>query len=200
MGDLLFKVAPAVLSPVPDISFIEILKGWEYVGVLATDGVWDHLKHAGMGVATQCERVAGVLVKAVEKGHEEEEEEVAVGVVGENVSVSVSGERGVEEVMSECGSEVSSTSSLTAVSGTNDVGAGSLSVKSKKYGKEIVRPTKIGEPLRERLGEAAKVLVERVPKDLSKVPEYLKESVDDLYYRVLDRYDDCSALVFLLRG
>ncbi|KAJ3125967.1 hypothetical protein HK100_010508 [Physocladia obscura] len=43
MGDLLFKIEPAVLNGIPDVSFIELDTAWEYVMVLATDGIWDHL-------------------------------------------------------------------------------------------------------------------------------------------------------------
>jgi serine/threonine protein phosphatase PrpC len=41
LGDVLFKVKPAVMSPVPDITFYKIEK--ETLIVMATDGVWDHI-------------------------------------------------------------------------------------------------------------------------------------------------------------
>jgi Protein phosphatase 2C len=41
MGDLLFKIEPAVLTAKPDVSFVKITG--ECVLVMATDGVWDHL-------------------------------------------------------------------------------------------------------------------------------------------------------------
>ncbi|KNC99665.1 uncharacterized protein SPPG_05046 [Spizellomyces punctatus DAOM BR117] len=44
MGDLLFKVEPAVLSCIPDVEFIKLEKHRNYVVVAATDGVWDHMK------------------------------------------------------------------------------------------------------------------------------------------------------------
>ncbi|KAI9014995.1 phosphatase 2C-like domain-containing protein [Gaertneriomyces semiglobifer] len=44
MGDLSFKIEPAVLSCLPDVSFVPLDTKEEYVIVAATDGVWDHLK------------------------------------------------------------------------------------------------------------------------------------------------------------
>lgn len=54
MGDLLFKIAPAVISSRPDITFVRIRDvleegspekgGWEHLIVYTTDGVWDHLR------------------------------------------------------------------------------------------------------------------------------------------------------------
>ena len=44
MGDLLFKIEPAILTPIPDIRFIKLEPGMDYVLVAATDGVWDHLR------------------------------------------------------------------------------------------------------------------------------------------------------------
>ncbi|KAJ1551028.1 hypothetical protein HK096_003579 [Nowakowskiella sp. JEL0078] len=47
MGDLLFKVEPAVLNCRPDITFVNLsddLACSEYIVVMATDGVWDHLR------------------------------------------------------------------------------------------------------------------------------------------------------------
>ncbi|KAJ1564891.1 hypothetical protein HK096_005681 [Nowakowskiella sp. JEL0078] len=47
MGDLLFKVEPAVLNCRPDVTFVNMsdeLTSSEYVVVMATDGVWDHLR------------------------------------------------------------------------------------------------------------------------------------------------------------
>ncbi|KAH6593954.1 hypothetical protein BASA50_007009 [Batrachochytrium salamandrivorans] len=43
MGDLLFKIEPAILSSLPDIRFIKLEPGMDYVLVAATDGVWDHM-------------------------------------------------------------------------------------------------------------------------------------------------------------
>ncbi|KAI8912709.1 phosphatase 2C-like domain-containing protein [Gorgonomyces haynaldii] len=43
MGDLLFKIEPAVLVPTPDITFIRLEQGSQYCMVMATDGLWDHL-------------------------------------------------------------------------------------------------------------------------------------------------------------
>ncbi|KAJ3099365.1 Protein phosphatase 1D [Phlyctochytrium planicorne] len=47
MGDLLFKIEPSVLSPVPDVRFVSLEADKEYVILLATDGVWDHLRTQG---------------------------------------------------------------------------------------------------------------------------------------------------------
>ncbi|KAJ3219683.1 Protein phosphatase 1D [Dinochytrium kinnereticum] len=44
MGDLLFKIEPAILSPVPDVRFVPLMADKEYLLVLATDGVWDHMR------------------------------------------------------------------------------------------------------------------------------------------------------------
>jgi serine/threonine protein phosphatase PrpC len=52
MGDVLFKVHPAVMSPLPDIQFFPIPKiddTTEYLVMMATDGIWDHM-HAELPI------------------------------------------------------------------------------------------------------------------------------------------------------
>ncbi|KAJ3012087.1 UNVERIFIED_CONTAM: hypothetical protein HDU68_001386, partial [Siphonaria sp. JEL0065] len=71
MGDLLFKIEPAVLSPVPDVSFIELDKRWEYVMVLATDGIWDHLMDNSGDAETQVGMVMNVVSAAIRSVEEE---------------------------------------------------------------------------------------------------------------------------------
>jgi len=44
MGDVLFKLAPAILSAIPDVTFYPLDEDKEYVLVSGTDGVWDHLR------------------------------------------------------------------------------------------------------------------------------------------------------------
>ncbi|KXS13480.1 protein serine/threonine phosphatase 2C [Gonapodya prolifera JEL478] len=44
MGDLLYKIHPPILSSVPDVSFIRLTPGYDYVLTIGTDGVWDHLR------------------------------------------------------------------------------------------------------------------------------------------------------------
>jgi len=43
MGDLLFKIEPAVISCRPDVSVIKIDKSVDNMLLIATDGIWDHL-------------------------------------------------------------------------------------------------------------------------------------------------------------
>ena len=57
MGDLLFKVAPAVMTSTPDVRFIKFDKGVDYVVFCGSDGVWDHLKEQ----TTQERQNLGVL-------------------------------------------------------------------------------------------------------------------------------------------
>lgn len=46
MGDFFFKYAPALLSARPDVSFIPLMpQQYQYVMVMATDGLWDHMAH-----------------------------------------------------------------------------------------------------------------------------------------------------------
>jgi len=45
MGDLLFKIEPAVLSNEPDVTFNKLNTNKDYLLVIATDGVWDYLKY-----------------------------------------------------------------------------------------------------------------------------------------------------------
>ncbi|KAJ3118074.1 Protein phosphatase 1D [Phlyctochytrium bullatum] len=65
MGDLLFKIEPAILSPVPDVKFVRLAKDREYVILLATDGVWDHLRNQSSHV-DQNLLALGVVASAVE--------------------------------------------------------------------------------------------------------------------------------------
>ncbi|KAJ3218149.1 hypothetical protein HDU67_006553 [Dinochytrium kinnereticum] len=44
MGDVLFKVDPPVLTPEPDVTFLLLDPSRDYTLVMATDGVWDHLR------------------------------------------------------------------------------------------------------------------------------------------------------------
>ncbi|ORX45956.1 protein serine/threonine phosphatase 2C [Piromyces finnis] len=45
MGDLLFKIEPAVLSNEPDVTFNKLNANKDYLLVIASDGVWDYLKY-----------------------------------------------------------------------------------------------------------------------------------------------------------
>ncbi|KAL6599456.1 protein serine/threonine phosphatase 2C [Neocallimastix californiae] len=45
MGDLLFKIEPAVLSNDPDVTFNKLNANKDYLLVIASDGVWDYLKY-----------------------------------------------------------------------------------------------------------------------------------------------------------
>lgn len=45
MGDLLFKVEPAVLCARPDVQFVPLDAEKEYILVIASDGLWDHLRY-----------------------------------------------------------------------------------------------------------------------------------------------------------
>ncbi|KAJ3397339.1 hypothetical protein HDV05_002961, partial [Chytridiales sp. JEL 0842] len=80
MGDLLFKVVPAVLSPVPDVRFVRMEEGRDYMVVMATDGVWDHLVCQGLGgevVERQNAVVLGLVAGVVESF---EAEQMMMGV------------------------------------------------------------------------------------------------------------------------
>ncbi|KAI9340774.1 hypothetical protein DFJ73DRAFT_549943 [Zopfochytrium polystomum] len=72
MGDLLFKINPPVLSPRPDIHFMKLESDRDYVVVMATDGVWDHLLAQGSEVG-QNEAVLKVVAAAVAAGEAEDE-------------------------------------------------------------------------------------------------------------------------------
>lgn len=43
MGDLLFKIEPAVISCRPDVSIIKLDQSVDNILLIATDGIWDHL-------------------------------------------------------------------------------------------------------------------------------------------------------------
>jgi serine/threonine protein phosphatase PrpC len=43
MGDLLFKIEPAVISSRPDVSIVKIDNTVDNILLIATDGIWDHL-------------------------------------------------------------------------------------------------------------------------------------------------------------
>jgi hypothetical protein len=58
MGDLLYKIPPAVLSCLPDVSFVRLTPQYEYLLVAATDGLWDHLK-VNQGPESQAKSVVG---------------------------------------------------------------------------------------------------------------------------------------------
>ncbi|KAJ3387608.1 hypothetical protein HDU80_000142 [Chytriomyces hyalinus] len=66
MGDLLFKIEPAVLNPLPDVSFVELDASLEYVMVLATDGIWDHLMEQSGDTDRQNSMVMRVVATAIE--------------------------------------------------------------------------------------------------------------------------------------
>ncbi|KAI8802853.1 hypothetical protein BJ742DRAFT_831680 [Cladochytrium replicatum] len=53
MGDLLFKVEPAVLCSRPDVEFIYLDPAHNYMIVVATDGVWDHISYAAVDTFPQ---------------------------------------------------------------------------------------------------------------------------------------------------
>ncbi|KAJ3226296.1 hypothetical protein HDU81_007373 [Chytriomyces hyalinus] len=71
MGDLLFKIEPAVLNPLPDVSFVELDASREYVMVLATDGIWDHLMEQSGDIDRQNSMVMRVVASAIETAEAE---------------------------------------------------------------------------------------------------------------------------------
>ena len=66
MGDLLFKVEPQVLRARPDVSFIKMEKCYEYIVVIATDGLWDHLRYQTT-YAQQNEVVLGHITDSMDE-------------------------------------------------------------------------------------------------------------------------------------
>lgn len=70
MGDLLFKIEPAVLNAVPDVRFVKLESSRDYAFIMATDGVWDHLSFQGGQDTVQNDKVFSVLKAAVQSGEE----------------------------------------------------------------------------------------------------------------------------------
>ncbi|KAI8620936.1 hypothetical protein BC830DRAFT_377714 [Chytriomyces sp. MP71] len=71
MGDLLFKIEPAILNPIPDVSFVELEAEHEYVMFLATDGIWDHLMDQAGDTERQNSMVLRVVAAAIESVEDE---------------------------------------------------------------------------------------------------------------------------------
>lgn len=64
MGDLLFKLAPTILTPRPDVTFIRLSPNRNYSLVIASDGLWDHLS-CQSGVHQQNALVMGYVANAL---------------------------------------------------------------------------------------------------------------------------------------
>jgi len=81
MGDLLFKIEPAVLSNEPDVTFNKLNANKDYLLVIASDGVWDYLKYdysvtqmnnnllefLGLSMSAWCQKKRGVEGGKVDK-------------------------------------------------------------------------------------------------------------------------------------
>ena len=57
LGDLLFKLDPPVMSGEPDVTFVPLNPHSEYILIVCTDGVWDHLRVQSVGADAQNEVV-----------------------------------------------------------------------------------------------------------------------------------------------
>ncbi|KAJ3378089.1 hypothetical protein HDU84_007960, partial [Entophlyctis sp. JEL0112] len=78
MGDLLFKIEPPVLNGIPDVSFVELdASQWDYVMILATDGIWDHLMDNSSESERQADIVAKIVAAAVESVEDDARENAA---------------------------------------------------------------------------------------------------------------------------
>jgi len=184
MGDLLFKIEPAVLTPEPDVKFLVLDARRDYVVVMGTDGVWDHLSYQGSD-DVQNERVLRVVMRGLslfpgnegEQQQQQGEQDKMMDAVAEKLRRVVAPEEGVdEEEEMRDDISVSSSSSATAVVGKKD-----------KHAK-----------LRSVLSSVAEVLVAR--ENVKGVPKTLEDVVDGLYTQRQTRYDDCTAFVALLKG
>ncbi|ORX84581.1 protein serine/threonine phosphatase 2C [Anaeromyces robustus] len=72
MGDLLFKIEPAVISCRPDVSVVKIDKSVDNMLLIATDGIWDHLNW--QETEKQNEKVMSYISKQLNEESEVSEE------------------------------------------------------------------------------------------------------------------------------
>jgi serine/threonine protein phosphatase PrpC len=68
LGDLYFKLDPPLFQCEPDVEFIELEAGAEYLGILAPDGLWDHLR---LKIPDMVRTIAKYLTE-IENWHAEE--------------------------------------------------------------------------------------------------------------------------------
>ncbi|KAL6625854.1 protein serine/threonine phosphatase 2C [Neocallimastix californiae] len=72
MGDLLFKIEPAVISCRPDVSIVKIDSSVDNMLLIATDGIWDHLNW--QEPEKQNEKIMSYISKQLGDGAEVSEE------------------------------------------------------------------------------------------------------------------------------
>lgn len=171
MGDLLFKVEPAVLSCVPDMEFIK-LEQPEYVLVMATDGVWDHmrLQDANLQAKLIVDRVGMFVDGSMDSSH----------MSTESIDIA----RDVE----------------SAVQSADGCDSGDLptTVAVSEPGMPPPSPSNCANP-QDRLQSATRYLVER-ERSRNNAPSQatLSPHLPDLYFSGQFRYDDATAMVIHL--
>ena len=69
MGDVLFKINPPVLTSMPDISIVRLEANTEYLLIVGTDGIWDHLVPSNSERQNNVviDRVTGLLADLLDK-------------------------------------------------------------------------------------------------------------------------------------
>jgi serine/threonine protein phosphatase PrpC len=228
MGDLLFKIVPAVLSPVPDIRFMKMDSRRDYIVVMATDGVWDHLSRQWGGAEDQNVSVMEVVVRCVERWERDCEEvmrmermmmmkemdvESGAGPSSSSLSVVTGGAEGeVDEVTrsasstpdSTTSSDTSNSSDSTAVAPNpphpNTATAGANSSSSLSSGSSDFM--KHLPSITDRLSQLARCFItrERLGYDLEDVEEEMLRDVQGLFLQRQGRYDDATAFVMYMKG
>ncbi|KAJ3083264.1 hypothetical protein HDU99_000152 [Rhizoclosmatium hyalinum] len=197
MGDLLFKIEPAVLSPVPDVSFVELDKRWEYVMVLATDGIWDHLMDNSGDTERQVSMVMGVVEAAVMSVEAERDDEASKPKVEE--AKSEQQPQALEEdedmlMMDDEDDIVVETPSATATSAPH--------TQFLPTSTKLPPPTKpalfdFHAVMEDRLRQVSEVLVEReMGKNAEgRIHPAIVKAMQHLYWQKQIRYDDATAFV-----
>lgn len=187
MGDLLYKIPPAVLSCQPDVSFVRLTPMYEYLLVSATDGLWDHLK-INSGPDSQAKSVIGWMGEEWDKVSEGEWNKAAE--VAMNLPASLRRSLTLESTELEDAVSVpghlSSEEHTVASAGALASGTGMGHAEDDSNS-----PTKIWT----RSGGSNGAQLTMVAKRLAD-----REKNTDLYFGGWIRVDDCNVVLAHIRG
>ncbi|KAJ3194952.1 hypothetical protein HK101_001466 [Irineochytrium annulatum] len=208
MGDLLFKIEPAVLSPVPDVGFVRLETDREYAMVMATDGIWDHLKVQG-DEEKQNGVVMGVVAAAIACWEGECAIAAASSVAsGSSSSAAASSSANPSAFASSSSAAVASSSSSAAAAAlaANHGGVETNSVSSESTAVSPLQPN-----VAEKLAMAAVALALReqpvgvvggtgVTGLARGMAAEVQRAAEGMYLQRMNRYDDSTAIVSFFKS
>ncbi|KAJ3014035.1 hypothetical protein HKX48_005393 [Thoreauomyces humboldtii] len=205
MGDLLFKVEPAVLSCLPDVEFAKVKDDSEYILIAATDGVWDHMRVQETSLQNQIivQRIAS-FIDAVPSPAPTQQESSADAMDSPTTLGSPSpATSGVPEIPVTTSPQCDGASSTSAaqserVEHCRRLALASRTLVERERGRNRAWNDTAMESLA-RLSTLGQNFLSTVSSASPSSPSSPTRTQPDLFYTGQARYDDATAIIVHLR-